>query len=392
MERRYFCFALLVAVVSIPLVFLCHSILLLSVLKCVAVACGSYWLAHALIPTIMEKLKKAGLAGKDLNKQPEKGKDLVVPEALGIVIGMVFLISGALFQTFFAGDTVRLLHYNAALFSICFMILLGFVDDVIDLPWRYKMVTPAFASLPLLLAYSGPTRILIPGLLRSVLGEAVDLGGLYYCYMGLLAIFCTNSINILAGVNGLEVGQSVVIAVFAIIHNVIEIRSQLHADGDDGGLGGLSPHAAQHLFSLLLALPFVAGCLALLSFNWFPSRVFVGDTFTYYAGMFFAVSGILGHYARTLLLFFIPQILNFLISTPQLFGLIPCPRHRIPKLNPATGRLEPTPNLTIINLLLRVTGPLRERDLTIALLFFQLVCCSVGLAVRYSPVFGLVFT
>lgn len=30
--------------------------------------------------------------------------------------------------------------------------------------------------------------------------------------MGLLAVFCTNSINIHAGINGLEVGQTVVIA------------------------------------------------------------------------------------------------------------------------------------------------------------------------------------
>jgi UDP-N-acetylglucosamine--dolichyl-phosphate N-acetylglucosaminephosphotransferase len=31
--------------------------------------------------------------------------------------------------------------------------------------------------------------------------------------MGLLVIFCTNSINIHAGVNGLEVGQTIVISV-----------------------------------------------------------------------------------------------------------------------------------------------------------------------------------
>lgn len=35
------------------------------------------------------------------------------------------------------GDYVQwLVEYNAALASICFMILLGFVDDVLDVPWR----------------------------------------------------------------------------------------------------------------------------------------------------------------------------------------------------------------------------------------------------------------
>jgi UDP-N-acetylglucosamine--dolichyl-phosphate N-acetylglucosaminephosphotransferase len=47
--------------------------------------------------------------------------------------------------------------------------------------------------------------------------------------------------------------------------------------------------------------------------------------------MTFAVAGILGHFSKTLLLFFLPQIFNFLYSTPQLFKLIPCPRHRLPR-------------------------------------------------------------
>ena len=37
-------------------------------------------------------------------------------------------------------------------------------------------------------------------------------------------------------------------------------------------------------------------------------QVFVGDTYTYFAGMTLAVAGILGHYAETLLLFMMPQV------------------------------------------------------------------------------------
>ena len=40
----------------------------------------------------------------------------------------------------------------------------------------------------------------------------------------------------------------------------------------------------------------------------YPSRVFVGDTFTYFAGMTIAVAGILGHFSETLLLFLMPQV------------------------------------------------------------------------------------
>ena len=56
--------------------------------------------------------------------------------------------------------------------------------------------------------------------------------------------------------------------------------------------------------------------------------------------MTLAVVAILGHFSKTLLLFFIPQVANFLYSVPQLFRLIPCPRHRLPKYNEETDLRE----------------------------------------------------
>ena len=57
---------------------------------------------------------------------------------------------------------VQLLSYNAACLSICFMLLLGFADDVLDLRWRFKLVLPAVASLPLLCSYTGVTWVKLP--------------------------------------------------------------------------------------------------------------------------------------------------------------------------------------------------------------------------------------
>ena len=45
-------------------------------------------------------------------------------------------------------------------------------------------------------------------LLTQLLGPSLPLGPLYYLFMACLAIFCTNAINILAGVNGLEVKRA----------------------------------------------------------------------------------------------------------------------------------------------------------------------------------------
>ena len=48
-------------------------------------------------------------------------------------------------------------------------------------------------------------------------------GVLYFVYMCMLAVFCTNSINIYAGINGLEAGQAFVIGCFVLFTNILEL-------------------------------------------------------------------------------------------------------------------------------------------------------------------------
>jgi UDP-N-acetylglucosamine--dolichyl-phosphate N-acetylglucosaminephosphotransferase len=79
-----------------------------------------------------------------------------------------------------------LTEYNAALACICFMLFLGFVDDVLDIPWRVKLLLPSIAALPLLMAYAGRTTIVIPKPLRSSLGlKELNLGKSVYFLMWL---------------------------------------------------------------------------------------------------------------------------------------------------------------------------------------------------------------
>ena len=261
----------------------------------------------------------------------------------------------------------------------------------------------------------GVTHVVVPLPLRSYLGNLIDLGGLYYLYMAAICIFCPNSINILAGVNGIEVGQSIVIASLIVLNDSLYISPRLHQP---------HPAADSHLFSIYLLLPFIGVSLALLKHNWYPSKVFVGDTYCYFAGMVFAVVGILGHFSKTLLLLFLPQIFNFVYSAPQLFALVPCPRHRLPRFNARTGLLEPSvatfaeekplrpvigevlkildkfrlvkiqtskdgkvtesTNLTILNLWLVWRGPLREDRLAIEILTMQTAVGLLGLWIRHS--------
>ncbi|ESQ52869.1 hypothetical protein EUTSA_v10016688mg [Eutrema salsugineum] len=335
-----------------------------------------FFVTLKMIPVAARYVLRRNMFGFDINKRGTPQGEIKVPESLGIVVGIVFLIVAIIFQYFnFTEDSNWLVEYNAALASICFMILLGFVDDVLDVPWRVnrKLVLPSFATLPLLMAYAGHTTIVIPKPLVAYVGlEVLDLGRIYKLYMGLLAVFCTNSINIHAGLNGLEIGQTVVTTAAILIHNIMQIGSSTDPE-----------YHQAHAFSIFLTQPLMATSLPLLAYNWYPSSVFVGDTYTVFAGMTMAVVGILGHFSETLLIFFLPQVLNFLLSLPQLAGIVKCPRHRLPRFDTATGLLTGTKDGTLVNVYLRLFGPKSEKSLCIHLLVFQTLACAFCFILRY---------
>ncbi|OTA95541.1 hypothetical protein M434DRAFT_393755 [Hypoxylon sp. CO27-5] len=401
---------------------------------------ASYAMIQWLGPTFI----KAGLKGRDLSKVNNAH---YIPECMGGICAVVYLLIIIVFIPFpFYKDIVvatsgggnrdvvmnvefvqkgRLLHkfphsklasYLSAIISLQSITLLGIGDDLFDIRWRHKFFIPAFASIPLLVIYFidfGVTSIVLPTFLQPYVGrELFDLGILYYGYMSAFSIFSPNSINILAGINGIEVSQSIVIALLLAFNDALYLLTPY-------------PHPAtdSHLFSLYFLLPFLGVSFALLIHNWYPARVFPGDTYCYFAGMVFVVVSILGHFSKTLILLLVPQIFNFVYSTPQLFGLIPCPRHRLPHFNARTGLLEPsvtkwekdkqprpviekalrllaqlkllrlkedeqgrieeTSNLTILNLWLVWRGPMREDRLAKEITAMQMLLGLFGLFVRH---------
>ncbi|KAH6635581.1 glycosyl transferase family 4-domain-containing protein [Chaetomium sp. MPI-SDFR-AT-0129] len=430
---------------------------------------ATYALIRWLGPTFM----RVGFKGVDMAKVNRRE----IPECMGAVCAAVYLLAIIVFIPFvFYKDVVaatsgggnrdvvvsvvrtaggmgdgsgqevqgRFLHrfphsklssYLSAIVSLQTVASLGLADDLFDIRWRHKFFIPAFAAIPLLVVYRvdfGVTSIVVPLQLQPFLGPLIDLGGLYYVYMAAVAIFSPNSINILAGINGIEVSQSLVIAALLAANDALYL---LFSPTSAAGYPHPHPATDSHLFSLSFLLPFLAVSLALFCHNRYPARVFVGDTYCYFAGMVFVVVSILGHFSKTLLLLLLPQAFNFLYSTPQLFGLIPCPRHRLPRFNARTGLLEPsmtvwsearqprapvawglkvlgwvgllkvvveeteegggerfveTSNFTVLNLWLVWRGPLREDRLMVEITAAQAVVGALGLFVRHSMA-GLVF-
>ncbi|MGH0171365.1 UNVERIFIED_CONTAM: hypothetical protein FKN15_074426 [Acipenser sinensis] len=329
-----------------------------------------------LIPAFKEHFISARLSGVDLNKTTKKE----IPESQGVISGAVFLIIlfcfiPVPFLSCFVEEQCKLFPHDefvqliGALLAICCMIFLGFADDVLNLRWRHKLLLPTMASLPLLMVYFtnfGNTTIVVPKPFRALLGLHLDLG------------------------------QK-------------EGDAPSHREWGGDGVG-----------YLVMLLTYQGKAK-------YPSSVFVGDTFCYFAGMTFAVVGILGHFSKTMLLFFIPQVLNFLYSLPQLFHVVPCPRHRLPRLDPATGKLGMSyskfksrdlsklgelllkvasalrmvevrrgleedgefmecNNLTLINFVLKLIGPTHERTLTVIMLLIQVLGSAVAFGIRYHLV------
>ena len=382
-------------------------------LRSCGIGLGAYLTTIHLVPVIARKIPRAKY-GCDLLKRPPRlqieDKDKIIPESLGLVSGVVFVLALVVADAVEADEVVDAHTLAAATLAIALAILLGFADDILDLEWRYKYALPPLMALPLLAAYDGGTVIRPPRFLRSWLTDSwlggaadallqlfggavlpdtmglVDLGRAYSLYMVLLVVFCTNAVNIYAGVNGLECGQVYVIACSILAMAAIELRE------------GPSEN---YTLSIVFLPPFVATTLALLRSNWYPARVFVGDTFTNYAGMALAVVAILGHFPVMLLLLMAPQLVNFVVSIPQLFKLRPCPRHRLPTYDERTGLLrcsyvndrativpKDSMNLTLINLVLRFK-PMTEPALAATLLVLQALCCALALFLRFGWAGGI---
>ena len=143
--------------------------------------------------------------------------------------------------------------------------------------------------------------------------------------------------------------------------------------------------------------------------------------------MVFAVIGILSNISKTVLLFMLPQIFNFLYSCPQLFKFVDCPRHRMPDrsakgdtieysrflFKPSNSKREAIGkimisileklrlakitrnekgtwvdcnNLTLMNLILLKFGPMNEGNLAWSVCLVQLMGSLTAYFIRYGLV------
>jgi len=284
--------------------------------------------------------------GKDVHK-PDK---VEVPEmgglflVTGFVVGIAMVIAFNTFLDRFL--SIDLSQVLAVLSVVLIIAIVGTIDDLIGIRQSVKALMPLFASLPLIAVRAGDSIISIP------FAGYVDFGIFYSIILIPLGITgAANAVNMLAGFNGVEAGMGIVA--------MASLAAVAYLTGETAA------------FLILIAA--IGALLAILYFNWYPAKVFVGDVGTLSIGAIIASAVIIGNFELAGVIVIIPYLLDFVIKSknrfPKSFGV-----YREGKLYcPESGPVG------LGQLILKVTGGTSERNLTLILMGLEAVCGAIAI-------------
>lgn len=309
----------------------------------------------ALVSTVVliPKLRAAGIVGKDLHKpgQPEVPEMGGLALVAGFTAGVLFAIGlEAFMPSILPVDFVGLLGVLA---TVLLTALVGILDDLLGMRQAVKAFLPALGALPLVAIRAGQTTMTIPFLGRVNFGLAYSL---FLVPLGVTG--AANAVNMLAGFNGVELGMGLM------------------------ALGAMAAVAlkTQAATALVLALSGIGAAFGLLLFNWYPAKIFVGDVGTLSLGAVLAATCIVGNFETAGLIVIIPYALDFFIKAAHGFPsrgwageLGPDGKLRCPKKGP----------VGLGQAILRVTGGLSERSLTLFLIGFEAIFASLAVLVYH---------
>ncbi|MEM0438050.1 MAG: hypothetical protein QXU54_01995 [Candidatus Micrarchaeia archaeon] len=265
----------------------------------------SFVLTYIALPPLIRKLEYKKFVSKDMNKETLRyaAKFGGVAVFLGFIVA--FLLPLQLAPQSISGSV--LLGTALAISLIAF---LGLADDLLDIPDLYRVILPLFAALPLMLLKVGSAAIWLPiigdinlyfGAVTLPLVGTLGLNIYILILIPIGVIACSNLINLLAGFNGLEAGQGVIICISLALMLL---------------LSGLNENKITMLF--LVAAMCGALC-AFLVFNWYPAKVFPGNILTYMLGAMVAAVAIVGGLEVAGAILLLPQIIEFFLKARSRF-------------------------------------------------------------------------
>lgn len=254
----------------------------------------SFVITFLTLPFWIRKAKTAGLIWEDMNKP---GHPKNVAGSGGIVVLMAFII-GLLYyiaiRTFVIMDGNNISIQIFALLSVVLILtIVGIIDDLFG--WRNKglsrrtrIILAFIASIPLVVINAGSSSVDLPFL------GGVNLGLIYPLIIIPIGIAgATTTYNFLAGFNGLETGQGILILGF--LSYVAYIT----------GTTWLS----------LVGLVMITALLGFWFYNKYPAKVFPGDSLTWSIGALIASMAILGNFEKIAVFIFIPYIIETILKS-----------------------------------------------------------------------------
>lgn len=239
--------------------------------------------------------------------------------------------------------------------TVLFSTFIGLIDDVYEVRWRVKALTPMLGGVPLAVMSLGRPTISTPfGVLNFE--TMFGLYGLVFFYafvVPFIVTACANAVNMLAGLNGLEAGSTLIIA---LALTVVSILKEKHE-------------------GLIILIPFLGALIAFLYFNKYPSRVFPGDVGTFGMGTIIACVAMLAHLERAVFVMFIPHTANaILFFIGKLKGKAP-PREA--PMNP--DDTVPCPTRWSLRCLILQIYPMKEKTLTYVMWAIVALFAVVGM-------------
>ena len=226
------------------------------------------------------KFKEMGITGVDVHK-PDKP---VTAEMGGLAVLIGVVVGASFFYELQPGFSLLFL---TGLLTIVFVGIVGIVDDLFSIRQRYKPFLVAAMTIPLAVALFGSTEIHFP-----LLGT-IPFGILYPLVVVPLGITTSaNLSNMLAGFNGLEAGCAII---------------------GIGTLTLLSAVEGQYV-GLAIGSLFLAGYLGFLALNWYPAKIFPGDTGTLMAGAAIAAIGLISGLEFAAVVVSMPAALDFTLK------------------------------------------------------------------------------
>jgi UDP-N-acetylglucosamine--dolichyl-phosphate N-acetylglucosaminephosphotransferase len=249
---------------------------------------SAFFITLFLTPIWVRKAKQIDLMWEDMHKPGSEkvaGSGGIIAVG-GFILGMLIYIA---YTVFILKSHNSYLIESFAIISVILLVSgLGFVDDLLGwrrggLSKRSRLLFLAFASIPLIAINAGRSFVGIP-----FFGQ-IDLGLIYPLFLIPLGIIgSTFTFNFLAGYNGLEAGQGIL------------VLSAL----------GLVAYLTGSSWLTVVAIIMIASLIAFLFHNFNPASVFPGDSLTYSVGGLIAIMAILGNFERIAVFFFIPYILE----------------------------------------------------------------------------------